>query len=149
VAFLSIGSVTTGSQMLDPELTVDNADLSVAESQYQRHPKNGITLFLFLPFNKITFNLIYYLCVLFLLARYFAGPVARYPQYYPVYPPQDDIYRPDQVQGDEPEADFFRSGYEPRFFGLRPSIADLITALRGPPGNQLGNLLRIFYSDLI
>jgi len=45
VAFLSIGSVTTGSQLLDSELVVENSDLSVAESQYRRHPKHGMTIF--------------------------------------------------------------------------------------------------------
>ncbi len=49
------------------------------------------------------------------LARYFA----RYPQqYYPVYSPQDDFNRPNQIannfdqanqQEDESEVDFFRS----------------------------------------
>ena len=94
------------------------------------------------------------MCELFLsLARYFAGPVARYPQYYPAYSPQTDFYRPNQVasfdqvnpqDGVESELEFFRSGYQPRFFGLKQTaINELITALRGPPGqdNELLTLM--------
>lgn len=71
--------------------------------------------------------------------------MARYPQYYPVYSPQGDFYRPNpiasnfdqgnQQQEDETELDFFRSGSQPRFFALQQAaINSLINSLRGPPG---------------
>jgi hypothetical protein len=78
--------------------------------------------------------------------------MARYPQYYPVYSPQGDFYRPNpiasnfdqgnQQQEDETELDFFRSGSQPRFFALQQAaINSLINSLRGPPGIKMNYLL--------
>lgn len=76
--------------------------------------------------------------------NYYAKPAFYYPTTYgSVYPSasQYDFYRPNQPQifaptnqqGDESGLDFFRSGLEPRFFGLKKH---LLTSLRGPPGNR-------------
>jgi hypothetical protein len=75
---------------------------------------------------------------LHIAARPYYSPMGSsfYPSYYPVFPPpsQADYYLPDQQQGDE-SSPLFRSGSEPRFFGLKKAaLSGLISALRGPPG---------------
>lgn len=74
-----------------------------------------------------------------------------YPSYYPVFPPpsQADYYLPNQQQGDESSA-LFRSGSEPRFFGLKKaSLSGLISALRGPPGIAFLTLFLCSYVESI
>jgi hypothetical protein len=65
-------------------------------------------------------------------------------------PSQIDYYLANQQQqGDELTGaglEMFRSGSEPRFFGLKKAaLSGLISSLRGPPGIFLTSLIHFLY----
>jgi hypothetical protein len=124
-------------------LLAGNSEQTPAESQYQRryHHQGKFSLVILLNFNGGCICTVIQFHNVFLnifAARPYYGPVAGssyYSSYYPMHPPQADYYRPTEQQEDESGLEIFRSGSEPRFFGLKKvALSGLISALRGPPG---------------